>query len=61
MTFERIRYEAILAITGSRKGTNRNKNYEELGWDTWLKGESPEQNTSKRKYYNNKGTILECS
>ena len=31
---ERIQYQAALAITGTWKGTNRNKIYEELGWET---------------------------
>ena len=31
---ERTQYQAALAITGTWKGTNRNKIYEELGWET---------------------------
>ena len=31
---ERIQYQAALAITGAWKGTNRNKIYEELGFET---------------------------
>ena len=32
-TLERIQYNATLAITGSWKGTNLNKIYDELGWE----------------------------
>ena len=32
-TLERIQYHAALAITGSWKGANLNKIYDELGWD----------------------------
>ena len=31
---EITQYEAALAITGAWKGTNRDKIYEELGWET---------------------------
>ena len=31
---ERTQYQAALAITGAWQGTNRNKIYEELGWET---------------------------
>ena len=31
---ERTQYQAALAITGAWKGTNRDKIYEELGWET---------------------------
>ena len=31
---ERIQYQAALIITGSWKGTSRNKLYEELGWES---------------------------
>ena len=33
-TLERIQYHAALAITGTWKGTNLNKIYNELGWET---------------------------
>ena len=33
-TLERIQYNAALAITGSWKGTNLNKIYDELGWES---------------------------
>ena len=33
-TLERIQYHTALAITGSWKGTNQNKIYEELGWES---------------------------
>ena len=33
-TLERIQYHAALAITGSWKGTNLNKIYDELGWES---------------------------
>ena len=33
-TLGRIQYHAALAITGSWKGTNLNKIYDELGWET---------------------------
>ena len=33
-TLERIQYHAALAITGAWKGTNLNKIYEELGWES---------------------------
>jgi len=33
-TLERIQYHAALAITGTWKGTNLNKIYEELGWES---------------------------
>ena len=31
---ERTQYQAALAVTGTWKGTNREKNYEELGWES---------------------------
>ena len=31
---ERVQYQAALAITGTWKGTNRDKIYEELGWES---------------------------
>ena len=31
---ERIQYQAAVAITGTWKGSNRTKLYEELGWET---------------------------
>ena len=31
---ERTQYQAALAVSGAWKGTNRNKIYEELGWET---------------------------
>ena len=31
---ERIQYQAALAVTGTWKGTNRSKLYEELGWES---------------------------
>ena len=31
---ERTQYQAALAVSGTWKGTNRNKIYEELGWET---------------------------
>ena len=39
---ERVQYQAALAITGTWQGTNRNKLYEELGWENlcdrrWLR------------------------
>ena len=33
-TLERIQYHAALAITGTWKGTNLNKIYDELGWES---------------------------
>ena len=33
-TLERIQYNAALVITGSWKGTNLNRIYDELGWDS---------------------------
>jgi len=33
-TLERIQYQAALAITGTWKGTNLNKIYDELGWES---------------------------
>ena len=33
-TLERTQYQAALAVSGAQKGTNRNKIYEELGWET---------------------------
>jgi len=33
-TLERIQYHAALAITGTWKGTNLNKIYEQLGWES---------------------------
>ena len=33
-TLERTQYQAALAVTGAWKGTNRNKIYEELGWES---------------------------
>ena len=33
-TLERIQCPADLAITGTWKGTNQNKIYEELGWES---------------------------
>ena len=33
-TLERIQYHAALAITGAWKGTNLNKIYDELGWES---------------------------
>ena len=33
-TLERIKYHAILAITGTWKGTDLNKIYDELGWES---------------------------
>ena len=31
---ERVQYHAALAITGSWRGSNQNKLYEELGWES---------------------------
>ena len=31
---ERVQYKAALAITGAWQGTNRNKLYDELGWES---------------------------
>ena len=31
---ERVQYRAALAITGAWQGTNRNKLYDELGWES---------------------------
>ena len=31
---EKVQYQAALAITGTWQGTNRNKLYEELGWES---------------------------
>ena len=31
---ERTQYQAALAVSGAWKGTNRDKIYEELGWET---------------------------
>ena len=31
---EKVQYQAALAITGCWRGTNRNKIYEELGWES---------------------------
>ena len=31
---ERVQYRAALAITGSWLGSNRNKVFEELGWES---------------------------
>ena len=31
---ESTQYQAALAVSGTWKGTNRNKIYEELGWET---------------------------
>ena len=31
---ERVQYQAALAVTGTWKGTNRNKLYDELGWES---------------------------
>ena len=33
-TIERVQYQAALAITGAWQGSNRNKLYEELGWES---------------------------
>ena len=33
-TLESLQYQADLAVTGAWKGTNRNKIYEELGWES---------------------------
>ena len=33
-SIERIQYQAVLFITGIWKGTNRNKLYDELGWES---------------------------
>ena len=33
-SIEQVQYQAALAITGTWKGTNRNKLYEELGWES---------------------------
>ena len=33
-SIERIQYQAALVITGAWKGTNLNKIYEELGWES---------------------------
>ena len=33
-SIERIQYQAALIITGAWKGSNRNKLYEELGWES---------------------------
>ena len=33
-TLESIQYHAALAITGTLKGTNLSKIYEELGWES---------------------------
>ena len=34
MTLESVQYQAALAVTGAWKGTNREKIYDELGWET---------------------------
>ena len=31
---ESVQYQAALAVSGTWKGTNRSKIYEELGWET---------------------------
>ena len=31
---ERVQYNSALAITGTWRGTNRSKLYEELGWES---------------------------
>ena len=31
---ERVQYRAALAVTGTWKGSNRSKLYEELGWES---------------------------
>ena len=31
---EKVQYQAALAVTGCWQGTNRNKLYDELGWET---------------------------
>ena len=41
-SIERTQYQAALAITGTWQGSNRNKLYEELGWESlsdrrWLR------------------------
>ena len=33
-SIERIQYQVALIITGAWKGSNRNKLYEELGWES---------------------------
>ena len=33
-TLESLQYQAALAVTGAWKGTNRDKIYEELGWES---------------------------
>ena len=33
-SIEKIQYQAALAVTGAWKGSNRNRLYEELGWET---------------------------
>ena len=33
-TLESIQYQAALGVTGAWKGTNRDKIYEELGWES---------------------------
>ena len=33
-TIERVQYQAALAITGAWQGSNRNKLYDELGWES---------------------------
>ena len=33
---ERTQYKAALAVSGAWEGTNLNKRYEELGWETLI-------------------------
>ena len=33
-SIERIQYQSALAITGTWQGSNRNKLYDELGWES---------------------------
>ena len=51
---ERIQYQAALAVTGTWKGSNRSKLYEELGWETLSYRRRSQRVLQVHKIYNNK-------
>ena len=54
---ERTQYKAALAISGDWKGTNRNKIYEELGWETLDQRRMYRRLTHFYKIMNNKTPV----
>ena len=58
-SLESLQYQSALAVTGAWKGTNRDKIYEQLGWETLHNRRESRRLTQFYKIMNNLTPLLD--